>query len=160
MLWRVENQGTQLTNELEQLVHLETQEAYIGARKTTQRWQQEKEMWVGNINELIVGVMISLLTPNVESGFTFWISKVIKIVKEINASIELMFTSTKQLTKRQSIIGTTRMWSRWLRRRKREAKTTYQQSKLGGCRNFCLWVHLEEVWSSSSTNHVSFDGKS
>lgn len=75
-------QGTQLTEELERLVHGETREAYVGARKTTQRRQQEKEMWEGNVNELIVGVMIAVLASDDESGCPFWIAKVIKIHEE------------------------------------------------------------------------------
>lgn len=64
------------------LVFGETQEAYVGARKTTQRRQQEKEMWEDDVNELTVGIMIAVLASDDESGCPFWIAKIIKIHEE------------------------------------------------------------------------------
>lgn len=81
------DQSIQLSEELERLVYGETREAYIGAKKTSQRRQYEKEMWEGNVDELTVGTMIAVLAMDDESGCPFWIAKIIKI-HEQNLSID------------------------------------------------------------------------
>ena len=83
------NSMGQLSQELALLVHGETREAYLGARKSTLHQKQEKEMWEGDANELHVGTMIVVLAIDDENEYPFWLAKIIK-VEEHNQLIHLV----------------------------------------------------------------------